>query len=70
MPAILIGTVFWGHFLITGEFSGYLSYGFVAAFLAVLAVVFFVVGIIADMLVRIRANQERILYRLKKFVKE
>ena len=66
LPAILSGSFFWGHFLMTGKFSGYLFAGFISAFLAVLSVIFFIVGILADMLVRIRVNQERILYRLKK----
>ena len=66
IPAVLFGTIFFSHFLITGKFSGYLAYGFTAAFLAILAIVFFIMGLMADMLVRIRVNQERILYHLKK----
>jgi hypothetical protein len=66
LPALLSGAFFWGHFLMTGKFSGYLFCGFSAAFLAIVSIIFLIVGLMADMLVRIRVNQERILYRLKK----
>jgi len=66
LPAVLSFLVFLGHFLVTGKFSGYLFSGFIAAFLAILAIIFFIMGLMADMFVRIRVNQERILYRLKK----
>lgn len=66
IPALLSGLVFFQHFFATGKFSGYLFCGFLAAFFTTLSIIFFVVGLMADMLVRIRTNQERILYRLKK----
>jgi len=66
LPAILCGAFFWGRFLMTGKFSGYLFIGFTSAFLAAVSIIFFLMGILADMLVRLRLNQERILYRLNK----
>lgn len=64
--ATLFALVFFGHYFRTGAFSGYLFAGFIAGFLYVMATVFFVVGIVTDMLDRIRTNQERVLYMLKK----
>lgn len=66
IPAILLAIVFFGHYLITGLFSGYLFAGFSSAFMFILSAVFFVLGIVTDMLDRIRTNQERVLYLLKK----
>jgi glycosyltransferase involved in cell wall biosynthesis len=66
VPAIVLAAIFFGHYFATGQFSGYLFAGFSAAFLAIMSLVFFVLGIVTDMLDRIRANQDRILYLLKK----
>lgn len=66
IPAVLLGMLFFGHYLIVGVFTGYLFAGFLSAFFTIMATVFIVLGIVADMLDRIRSNQERILYRLKK----
>jgi glycosyltransferase involved in cell wall biosynthesis len=66
LPSLLLSLVFFGHYWLTGRFSGYLFAGFSSAFLLIMATVFFVLGIVTDMLDRIRSNQERILYLLKK----
>lgn len=66
IPAVLLALVFFAHFLLTGTFSGYLFTGFGSAFMFFMAIAFFVLGIVADMLDRMRMNQERILYLLKK----
>lgn len=66
IPSALLAFVFFLHYLMTNTFSGYLYAGFSSAFLFFMAVVFFVLGIVTDMLDRIRTNQERILYLLKK----
>ena len=66
VPASILGMIFLGHFFIFGEFTGYLFAGFTSAFLLGLAVIFLALGIVADMLGRIRSNQEQILYQLKK----
>ncbi|MDH4187682.1 MAG: hypothetical protein OEV08_11840, partial [Nitrospira sp.] len=66
VPGVVLALIFFGHYFITGVFTGYLFAGFLSAFLSVMATVFVVVGIVADMLDRIRTNQERILYHLRK----
>ena len=66
MPAVLLALVFFAHYFQTGYFTGYLFAGFLSAFFMVLSMVFFTLGIVTDMLDRVRTNQERILYMLKK----
>lgn len=63
---LIFSVLFFGHFLINGVFSGFLFAGFLSAFFYGLSIIFFTLGIVADMLDRIRVNQERILFRLKK----
>lgn len=65
-PGLILAGMFGMHFIATGKFSGYLFAGFSSAFFLFLSVIFFVVGLVADMLARLRSNQERILYLLKK----
>ena len=66
VPATLAALFFFFHFVVTGRFSGYLYVGFTAAFLYAISAMFLVLAIVTDMLDRIRANQDRILYLLKK----
>jgi hypothetical protein len=66
IPAVILAILFFWHYLVSGVFTGYLFAGFLSAFFSIMATVFIVLGIVADMLDRIRTNQERILYRLKK----
>lgn len=66
VPAVLLALVFFGHYFQTGYFTGYLFAGFLSAFFMILTMVFFTLGIVTDMLDRVRTNQERILYMLKK----
>ena len=66
VPGFIFGAIFFGHYIITGVFTGFLFAGFTSAFLFGLTVIFLILGILADMLDRIRLNQERILYHLKK----
>lgn len=54
------------HYARTGAFSGQIWSGFSGAVLGLIGFVFFVLGIIADMLDRQRTNQERLLYILKR----
>jgi len=65
------GSLFLYKFLLTGRFTGYLFAGFISAFSIIMSFIFGFAAISMDMLVRIRVNQERILYSLKKnFIKE
>lgn len=66
VPGIVFALLFFGNYIVSGRFTGYLFAGFGAAFLFVMATIFVVLGIVADMLDRIRLNQERILYLIKK----
>jgi glycosyltransferase involved in cell wall biosynthesis len=54
------------HYARTGLFTGQIWSGFVGGFFVVVGIAFGIVGVVADMLDRIRVNQERILYLLKK----
>lgn len=65
-PAVLLAAIFFEHYLTSGQFTGYLFAGFSSAFLAIMSLVFFVLGIVTEMLDRLRSNQDRILYLLKK----
>lgn len=71
---MLIGTffgiLFLDNYMQTGRFSGYLFAGFLSGFTFIVGLVFLVVGLAMDMLVRIRTNQERILLHLKKNKKD
>lgn len=66
LPALVFGAIFFGHFLLTGGFSGFLYAGFLSGFFTIIGLIFVLVAIVVDMLDRIRVNQERILYLLKK----
>jgi len=54
------------HYLSTGYFSPHKWAGFVSGFFLILSLLFFIVGIILDMFVRMRKNQEEMLYLLRK----
>ena len=69
VPGFIFGAIFFGNYIINGVFTGFLFAGFISAFLLGLAIIFLVLGILADMLDRIRSNQDRILYHLKKYKK-
>ncbi len=64
--ALCLAVFFFGHYVATGRFTGHLWAGFLSGSLALIGGLFVVVGIIADMLDRIRVNQERIISLLKK----
>jgi len=64
--SIFFSSILLVHYIRTGIFSGQIWSGFVGAFFFMNAIGFFLMGIIADILHRIRINQERILYKLKK----
>lgn len=54
------------HWIINGQITPYKSFGLIAVTLCLVAVIFFILALIADMLGRIRQNQEKLLYLLKK----
>jgi len=66
IPGIIFSSIFILKFLTTGIFSGNLYAGFLGGFFLFLSLGFGLTGLVADMLDRIRNNQEKILYILKK----
>lgn len=64
--AIFFGSILLGTFFTRGTFSPNIWSGFVGAVFLFIAVISFVIGVLADMNTRIRLNQERILYHLRK----
>jgi len=60
----LLAFLLW-HYLRTGAFSPHIWAGFVGGSFCFLGISTLVTGVIGDMLVRIRLNQEDVLYRLK-----
>ncbi len=63
----LLGGAFVGwHWMSTGSVSPYKSFGFISLSLVIIAQIFLVLALLADMLGRIRTNQERLLYFSKK----
>lgn len=63
---LIFGTIFFGHYLITGFFRDFLFAGLTAAFTFLTALAFLCCGISLQGAVRIQENQNRILYLLKK----
>ena len=56
---------FTGHWIATGSFSPYKFLGFAGAYFMTLAIFFWALGLVADMLSRMLNNQEKILELLK-----
>lgn len=74
LVCLLAGSGFLGflgvHYLRTGAFSPHIWAGFVGGSLMFLGFTTLITGLIGDMLVRIRMNQETILYYLKRSASE
>ena len=66
LPGAIFSSIFFYNYFSFGQFSGSLYAGFLGAFFIILSIIFSLIGLVADMLDRIRTNQERILYTLKK----
>jgi glycosyltransferase involved in cell wall biosynthesis len=64
--AFALGIFLAVHYIRSGEFSPHKWAGFASGFFAAVGLIVFVVGLLGDMLARIRMNQERILYLLKR----
>jgi hypothetical protein len=57
----LVTGFFFAHWLVTGSFSPYKFLGFAGLYLITLAIIFWALGLVADMFSRILNNQEKIL---------
>lgn len=66
IAAVFFEAILLWTFLTTGAFTPNIWSGFVGAIFFALALMLFVVGILADMNTRTRVNQEKILYHLRK----
>lgn len=64
--ALVLGIFLLTHYLQTGGFSPHKWAGFTAGYLGAMGFLVGVSGLVADMLGRMRMNQERILYQLRK----
>lgn len=64
--AIVLAAFLGAHWLNTGSFTPYKSFGFVSGFFAAIGLIIIVLALVADMLDRIRLNQEKLLYHEKK----
>lgn len=64
--SILAGLFVLIHYFTTGAFSPYIFVAFAAVYLFTFAILLWIVGILADMFIRIRLNQEQLLYAEKK----
>ena len=54
------------HYFLQEKFSPYKSFGFIGLGFLIFGLILVVIGLVADMFNRVRINQERILYELKK----
>lgn len=70
LASIAIGLIFlifmFIHYFLTGSFTPYKFFGFVALGFLIYGLLLGTIGLLADMLNRMRVNQERILYELNK----
>jgi hypothetical protein len=55
-----------GNYFLTGAFTPYKSFGFIGLGFSVFGLIIIFIGLVADMLNRIRLNQERIMYEMRK----
>ena len=55
-----------GHFLFTGSFSPYKSTGFIGLGFIIFGLLVLIIALVADMLNRLRINQDKLLYQIKR----
>jgi len=60
--SLALGVFFISYYIETGHFRGHKWAGFTSGFLLLFSVLFFVTALLADMFVRIRQTQEKMLY--------
>ena len=67
---LAIGTAFelflLGHYFIIGGFSPYKSFGFIGLGFFIFGMLVLIIALVADMLNRLRINQDKLLYEFKK----
>lgn len=55
-----------GHYFLAGAFTPYKSFGFIGLGFIIFGALVFLVALVADMINRLRLNQDRLLYEMKK----
>jgi glycosyltransferase involved in cell wall biosynthesis len=55
-----------GHYIITGSFSPYKATGFIGLGFIIFGLLVLIIALVSDMLNRLRMNQDKILYELKR----
>jgi glycosyltransferase involved in cell wall biosynthesis len=66
LVGLAFGLFLLGHYALTGSFTPYKVTGFIGLGFLIFGVLIFWIALVADMLNRIRLNQERLLYHIKK----
>jgi glycosyltransferase involved in cell wall biosynthesis len=56
-----------GHYIFTGSFSPYKATGFIGLGFIVFGLLVLIIALVSDMLNRLRLNQDKMLYEMKKF---
>ena len=55
-----------GHYVLTVAFTPYKAYGFIGLGFIIFGMLVFLLALIADMVKRVRVNQARMLYEIRK----
>jgi hypothetical protein len=55
-----------GHYILTGSFSPYKSTGFIGLGFIIFGLLILIIALVADMLNRLRINQDKLLYEIKR----
>lgn len=67
---VIVGVLFeaflLGHYVFTGAFSPYKSVGFIGLGFFIFGMLVLIIALVADMLNRMRMNQDRLMYEIKK----
>lgn len=70
VPPFIIGMAFGlftlYHYITTGSFTPYKAFGIIGIYLVTMGFIFWILGLLADMFVRVRLTQEQLLYYEKK----
>ena len=63
--ALVFGLFLFIHYILTASFTPYKSFGFIALGAGIFGLIILVIALVADMLNRMKTNQDKILYELR-----
>jgi len=66
--SVIFGVYLLLHFFNTGAYTPYKAYGFFSLGFAIIGFLLLLIGLLADMVNRIRLNQEKMIYQLKRII--